>query len=318
MPFIDMTASMEYRRSPLRTAVVGFWYGLEAPGVLASMLGVNPLLSTRLPALGQAPFTDRARTALRRVLREADQEHEQPRETDEPARDEPKPVAGDLARAILHLVADRPGLFRGRPGYVLGIPVDCMTGILEEAQRYLAWLGAQGPLGTVHPWAAVAAGDLAQRIRWRALGPGRGAGRLLWMCERMATAPLVPDLVPRMWRAARARGVDAPDWSGTTPPGDCALPPDRYRALLAERATGVHLDLREDRLRVAAPPGSVIRLWNGATTTLHSGDGEATTLLLPPDDPSDNSPGNSGAAVFTRGGDRLGTGWLGAYAALGR
>lgn len=138
------------------------------------------------------------------------------------------------------------------------------------------------------------------------------------MCERMATAPLAPDLVPRMWRAARARGVDAPDWSGTTPPNDCALPPDRYRALLAERATGVHLHLREDRFRVAAPPGSVIRLWNGATTTLHSGDGEATTLLLPPDDPSDNSAGNSGAAVFTRGGDRLGTGWLGAYAAIRR
>lgn len=274
------------------------------------------LLSTRLPVLEQAPFTDRARAALRRVLREAEQE--QPQETDEPAWDEPKPVPGDLARAVLHLVADRPGLFRGRPGYVLGIPVDSMTGILEEAQRYLAWLGAQGPIGTVHPWAAVVAGDLAQRIRWRALGPDRGAGRLLWMCERMATAPLAPDLVPRMWRAARARGVDAPDWSGTTPPNDCALPPDRYRALLAERATGVRLDLREDRFRVATPPGSVIRLWNGTTTTLHSGDGEATTLLLPPDDPSDNSAGNSGAAVFTRGGDRLGTGWLGAYAAIRR
>jgi len=278
------------------------------------------LLSTHLPVLEQAPFTDRARTALRRVLREAEQEQEQPQETDEPARDEPKPVAGDLARAVLHLVADRPGLFRGRPGYVLGIPVDSMTGILEEAQRYLAWLGEQGLIGTVHPWAAVVAGDLAQRIRWRALGPDRGAGRLLWMCERMATAPLAPDLVPRMWRAARAHGVDAPDWSGMTPPNDCALPPDRYRALLAERATGVRLDLREDdgEVRVAAPPGSVIRLWNGATTTLHSGDGEATTLLLPPDDSSDNSAGNSGAAVFTRGGDRLGTGWLGAYAAIRR
>jgi hypothetical protein len=34
--------------------------------------------------------------------------------------------------------------------------------------------------------------------------------------------------------------------------------------------------------------------------------------------PSENSPGNSGAAVFTRGGDRLGTGWLGAYAAIRR
>ncbi|MDX2819982.1 DEAD/DEAH box helicase [Streptomyces ipomoeae] len=273
------------------------------------------LFSTGLPVLEQAPFTDRARTALRRVLRETDHEHGEPEESDAPAEDEPRPEAGDLARAVLHLVADRPALFRGRPGYVLGIPVDSMTGILDEAQRYLAWLGAQGPLGTVHPWAAVVAGDLAQRIRWRTLGPGRGAGRLLWMCERMATAPLAPDLVPRMWRAARARGIDAPDWSGTTPPSDCALPPDRYRALLAERATGVHLALQADTVHVTAPPGSVIRLWNGATTTLHIADGEATTLLLPPDDPSDPSAGRGGAAVFTRG-DRLGTGWLGAYAAI--
>ncbi|MFD9565237.1 hypothetical protein [Streptomyces sp. NPDC059994] len=124
------------------------------------------------------------------------------------------------------------------------------------------------------------------------------------MCERMVTVPHAPRLVPRMWQAARARGIDAPDWTGTTPPGDRALPPDRYHALLAERATGVRLDLQEDRVRVAAPPGSVIRLWNGATTTLHIGDGEETTLLLPPGGPSDSSAGDSGAAVFTRA-----TGW---------
>ena len=138
----------------------------------------------------------------------------------------------------------------------------------------------------------------------------------------MATAPLVSDLVPRMWRAARARGVDAPDWGDTTPPGDCALDPDRYRALLAERATGVRLDIQGDAVRVTAPPGSVIRLWNGEATTLHTGDGQETTLLLPPDVLSDPPPvpkawgrpqaGRTGAVVFTRG-DRVGTGWLGVY-----
>ncbi|MGW5064199.1 hypothetical protein ACWEQ2_44240 [Streptomyces sp. NPDC004096] len=76
----------------------------------------------------------------------------------------------------------------------------------------------------------------------------------------MATASLAPGLVPRVWRAARARGVDAPDWGGTTPPNDCVLAPDRYRELLGEPATGVRLDLREDGARVVAPPGSVIRL----------------------------------------------------------
>ncbi|WP_234362318.1 helicase-related protein [Streptomyces sp. IMTB 1903] len=281
------------------------------------------LLSTRLPVLEQAPFTERAKAALRRVLREAehaDDEPDNPRRLDparepEPGEDERRSQPGDLARAVLFLAATRPRLFRGHPAYVLGIPVDSMTGILEEAQRYLAWLGAQGPLGTVHPWVAVVAADLSLRIRWRTLGVDRGAGRLLWMCERMATAPLAPALVPRMWNAARARGIDAPDWNGTTAPGDCALSPDRYLALLAERATGTRLALQEDTVRVWAPPGSAIRLWNGVTTAMHVADGEETTLLLPPADPDDASAGCCGAAVFTRG-DRVAAGWLGAYAAL--
>ncbi|MET9379240.1 DEAD/DEAH box helicase [Streptomyces sp. NPDC002992] len=193
------------------------------------------LLSTQLPVLEQAPFTDRARRALLQVLRGGGRADADAR--DEPADEEAKPVAGDLARAVLLLIAHSPHLFRGRSGYVLGIPVESMTNVLEEARRYLAWLGAQGPLGTVSPWVGVVASDLAQRIRWRALGPTRGAGRLLWMCERMATAPLAPHLVPRLWRAARDRGIASPDWPGTTPPRDCALPPDQYRALLAERAT---------------------------------------------------------------------------------
>ncbi|MFE6225532.1 DEAD/DEAH box helicase [Streptomyces sp. NPDC057854] len=310
---------------------------LAAEQVLAA------LLSTCLPALEKAPFTDRAKAALRRVLREterpdgtADFERGTGWETagddpwgigpvKEPAKgaragadaddDEEQPQAGDLARAVLLLAATRPALFRGRPAYVLGIPVDSMAGILEEAQRYLAWLGAQGPLGTVHPWVAVVAADLALRIRWRALGPGRGAGRLLWMCERMATAPLAPQLVPRLWHAARARGIDAPDWPGTTPPGDCALPPDRYRALLAERATGARLDLDGDTVRVWAPPGAVIHLWDRAATAAHTSDGEDTTLPFPPAAPADPSAGRRGAAVFTRG-DRIGGGWTAAYAAL--
>ncbi|MFF9851855.1 DEAD/DEAH box helicase [Streptomyces litmocidini] len=285
------------------------------------------LLSNRLPVLEQAPFTERAKAALRRLLRETEQADGEPdggpddpwglgptEEADQEGDEQP-PQAGDLARAVLLLAATRPRLFRGRPSYVLGIPVDSMTGILEEAQRYLAWLGAQGPLGTVHPWVAVAAGDLALRIRWRTLGAGRGAGRLLWMCERMATAPLAPGLVPRMWNAARARGIDAPDWNGTTPPSDCALSPDRYRALLAERATGTRLTLQDDTVRVWAPPGAAIRLWNGTTTSLHLADGEETTLLLPPSDPAGPPAGSRGAAVFTRG-DRLASGWLGAYAAV--
>ncbi|OSC74534.1 DEAD/DEAH box helicase [Streptomyces sp. BF-3] len=282
------------------------------------------LLSTCLPVLEQAPFTERAKAALRAALREtgraAAEEPDTPwgparAEAPASAEDEQGPRAGDLARAVLLLAAHRPALFRGRPAYVLGIPVDSMTGILEEAQRYLAWLGAQGPLGTVHPWVAVAAADLSLRIRWRTLGAGRGAGRLLWMCERMATAPLAPGLVPRMWKAARARGIDAPDWNGTTPPGDCAISRDGYRALLAERVTGTRIVLQGEEVRVWAPPGTAIHLWSGAATALHIADGEETTLLLPPAGQAGAGDGCRGAAVFTRG-DRLASGWLEAYAAL--
>ncbi|MFI7894643.1 DEAD/DEAH box helicase [Streptomyces sp. CACIS-1.16CA] len=282
------------------------------------------LLSTCLPVLEQAPFTERAKAALRAALREtgraAAEEPDTPwgparAEAPASAEDEQAPRAGDLARAVLLLAAHRPALFRGRPAYVLGIPVDSMTGILEEAQRYLAWLGAQGPLGTVHPWVAVVAADLSLRIRWRTLGAGRGAGRLLWMCERMATAPLAPGLVPRLWKAARARGIDAPDWNGTTPPGDCAISRDGYRALLAERVTGTRIALQGEEVRVWAPPGTAIHLWSGAATTLHIADGEETTLLLPPAGQAGAGDGCRGAAVFTRG-DRLASGWLEAYAAL--
>ncbi|MDT9689884.1 DEAD/DEAH box helicase [Streptomyces sp. P9(2023)] len=235
----------------------------DAEDVLAALLSIH------LPVLEEAPFTDRARRALLQALRGGGRADAEP--VDEPADEEAKPVAGDLARAVLLLVAHSPHLFRGRSGYVLGIPVESMTNVLEEARRYLAWLGAQGPLDAVHPWIGVVASDLAQRIRWRALGPTRGAGRLLWMCERMATPPLAPHLVPRLWRAARDRGITSPDWPGTTPPRDCALPPDQYRALLAERATHTTPDPEAE---------------------------------------------GCGAVVFTRG-DRMASGWLAAYNAIG-
>ena len=294
----------------------------EAPFAAEQVLAV--VLSDLLPVLEQAPFTDRARGALRRALREMEREKDEELEdpwglglSEEPVvdDDDAKPRAGDLARAVILLAATRPRLFRGRPSYVLGIPVDSMTGILEEAERYLAWLGAQGRLGTVHPWVAVVAGDLSRRIRWRFLEPRRGAGRLLWMCEQMATAPLAPTLVPQMWRAARDRGIAAPDWRGMTPPGDCALSADRYRRLLADRATKVHLTLEGHEVQVKAPAGAGISLWNGASAAFHTSEGGATTLDLPLAEPDDPSAGRTGAAVFTRG-DHAAAGWLDVYTSM--
>ncbi|MFE0132676.1 DEAD/DEAH box helicase [Streptomyces sp. NPDC059037] len=276
------------------------------------------LLVTHLPNLEQAQFTDRARAVLLRVLRNGG--HLDPPDPEEggapaPPADEPV-VAGDLARAVLLLVAHSPKVFRTRSPYVLGIPAESLTGIYEESQRYLAWLGAQGPLGTVHPWAAVVAADLSARIRWRQLGPRRGAGRLLWMCEQMATAPLASRLVPQMWRAARKRGVGAPDWPGTTPPNGCALPAQRYRQLLAERTTGALLTQGPDGVLVqGCPRGATVRLWDGTSAEFHPAERAPVELPYPRPAPDDPEAGHRGAAVFTRS-DRLAAGWLAAYNGL--
>ncbi|MFI9599932.1 DEAD/DEAH box helicase [Streptomyces sp. NPDC052043] len=276
---------------------------------------LTELLSRQLPELAEAAFTDRARATLRRVLHQRGHAEGLEHDRGLPDKDEGL-LPGDLAHAVLLLVARSPRLFAARGGYVLGIPADSLTGILDEAQRYLAWLGAQGELGTVHPWVAVVAADLAERVRWRTLGPGRGAGRLLWMCGRMATPQLAARLVPRMWRAARDRGVGAPDWTGVTPPRDSALSPERYRALLKQRATGAAFASGPGSLRVEAPHGAVICLWDGATTVRYAADGTSARLDHPLRDPDDPSKGRRGAAVFTRG-DRFAAGWLAVYNGVG-
>ncbi|WP_327072121.1 DEAD/DEAH box helicase [Kitasatospora purpeofusca] len=273
-------------------------------------------LATRLPILEQAPFTDRAKAELYNVLRTLarpgtgtdldgqDQEDEE--------EEERQPVAGDLARAVLLLVAYAPRACRGRPAYIRGIPADSMAPVLDDAQRYLAWLGAQGPLATVHPWIAITAADLAQRIRWRTLAPARGAGRLLWMCEQMATPAHTHQLVPGMWQAARARGIDAPDWPGTTPPSTCRLSPAEYRALLGTRTTGTAITLHPDRAHISAPRSATVITWNGTATERHTGTGTVLDVPYPAPRPDGPSAGRTGAAVFTRG-DRTAAGWAIAY-----
>ncbi|WP_082598462.1 MULTISPECIES: hypothetical protein [unclassified Kitasatospora] len=183
-----------------------------------------------------------------------------------------------------------------------------MAPVLDDAQRYLAWLGAQGPLATVHPWTAVTAADLAQRIRRRTLAPTRGAGRLLWMCEQMATPAHTHQLVPGMWQAARARGIDSPDWPGTTPPSVCRLHPADYRALLNTRTTGTAITLHPDRAHIRAPRSATLITWNGAATARHTTADGFVEAPYPSPRPDDPSAGRTGAAVFTRG-DRTTAGW---------
>ncbi|WP_328398192.1 hypothetical protein OHS70_16560 [Streptomyces sp. NBC_00390] len=184
------------------------------------------LLGTRLPTLEQAPFTDRARAALRRVLRDAEYEagetgaYEEsgaraetgaPMEAGAPD-DEPKPEVGDLARAVLLLVAGRPRLFRGRPGYVLGIPVDSMTRILRRP-------------GAIWPGSALRDPSLRPTRGWR-WSPGTSRFVSAGAHSGPTGAPV--DWPPRRTRPASSRACGTrPVPAASTPPTGLAPP---YRA----------------------------------------------------------------------------------------
>ncbi|MCZ0992555.1 hypothetical protein O1L44_04670 [Streptomyces noursei] len=69
-------------------------------------------------------------------------------------------------------------------------------------------------------------------------------------------------------------------------------------------------------MRVEAPHGAVICLWDGATTVRYTTDGQPAHLEYPTPAPDDPSTGRRGAAVFTHG-DRFAAGWLAAYNGVG-
>ncbi len=219
---------------------------------------------------------------------------------------------GDLAWAALLLAARSPHLFDSAKRRVAGgIPLATLHPVYEQAPRFLAWLAAQGVLGTVHPWIAVVAADLDHRVRWRGLAPGRGAGRLLWMCEEMATRAHLRDVVPELWRSAVARGVRAPDWPPGRSPAGCVLDHAGYTALLRERTTNYTLAAHADNATVTGGTGATAIAWRGRTWTTPT---TSATVAYPP--PDDEDATQTGVAVFTRRGDYRATGWLDAYSSL--
>jgi helicase len=189
---------------------------------------------------------------------------------------------------------------------VEGMPYSAMYSVLEEAPRYLHWLGGQGLFGTLHPWAAIVAADLGRRILWRNLQPRRGAGRLLWICEQLATPAHAEEFVPKLFTAATARGIVDPDWPGGRAPAGARLDEPGYRALLRERGGACSITVTEDEVRATGPVGSVLATWTGTQhtrTPIRTGVARAVRPAAP-----------GGAAVFTWRGDHLATGWLSAYA----
>ena len=220
---------------------------------------------------------------------------------------------GDLARAALLAVANSPEAFHPGVRQIGGVPYAAMYPALEEAHRYLHWLASQGLFGTLHPWCAIVAADLERRITWRMLQPPRGAGRLLWACEQMATPAHAPQAVPQLWAAARSQGYTSPDWPVAGRPRQCRLDNAGYLALLRERATATTIEADGRQVRATGPSGSVLAAWTGnayLVTPMRSGHAVTERPA------SDTGP--PGAAVFTWRGDYRGTGWLAAYSQIQR
>jgi ATP-dependent DNA helicase len=274
------------------------------------------ILATTVQKLAKARVSDEARAALARLLATYDQAARIPGARPDSAEQHSTQQRGDLARAALLTVANAPGAFHPAVRQISGVPYPAMYQVLEEAPRYLHWLASQGLFGTIHPWWAIVAADLELRIAWRMLQPGRGAGRLLWACEQMATPAYAAQVVPNLWRAARARGHASPDWPETARPADCRLDAAGYLAFLNERATASAIDILDGAVTARAPAGSVLAVWTGSAYVVTPVKRGSAAARLPAGNPGDPAASHSGAAVFTRRGDYHATGWLAAYSRL--
>lgn len=266
-------------------------------------------IATVVPKLSQATAGDRVTPAVARLLASLPPTRGtvgEPHLRDRAGSAAPGGAPGELALASLlaYVEGDETP---GPQQQIAGIPYSAMYPILEEAPRYLHWLGSQGLLGTVHPWCAVTAADLGRRLRWRRCRTRRGAGRLLWMLEQMADPTDADQTVPAMWQAAVDRGYTSPDWPPGRPPDGCVLDGRSYQTLLRERATDSRLTEYPPHAWVTGPAGSVAVTWNGPrwrSTPLRRGTAEAQY-------PEGDGP--RGAALFTWRGDCRATGWLSAY-----
>lgn len=264
-------------------------------------------IATEVPQLAEAPINDGFRSRVSALL----QADGRPENLDEVPEDTQKTgwlEPGDLAQCAFLLLANNPrGLARARRA-VAGIPTSVLLPIYTEAPRYFSWLARQGAIGTVHPWISITAADLGRRIRWRTSAAPRGSGRLLWICEEMATRESAETLVPRLFHAARDAGYTAPDWESGTPPRSCQLRPDSYNTLLSSRATGTRLTTNDGVVTAHLPCDATVITWSGPEyNTFNAKAGRSQFDYPNPDSES------QGVAIFTARGDYYANGWLSSY-----
>jgi helicase len=132
------------------------------------------------------------------------------------------------------------------------------------------------------------------------------------MCEQMATPVHLDTAVPSLWKDATARGLNSPDWpTGGRMPSDCQLDYAAYAALLRDRITGATLDEQHDHVLVNGFPGIAITTWTDRRFIHQLAEEQTTKIPFPSaDDPTVSA---HGAALFSRRGDYLATGWLTDY-----
>lgn len=189
----------------------------------------------------------------------------------------------DVVRAALWLAAIHSDAFHGKPTQVRGVPMGTLHHPLDTAPRYLAWIAANGSLGTVPPWSAVVASDLGPRARWHTLSPDRGDGRALRLSEKSVGGQLP---VGRMREAFdRFRGEPGP-------------------ALKVEhKARG-----RDLAVRINAPERSSVFVLNQPARKDPDWQRSSAGRTL-----NVQGIGEPVAAAFMASGDCVATGWLAAF-----
>lgn len=190
----------------------------------------------------------------------------------------------DVVRAALWLAAVKSDVFVGGRSVVAGIQKGLLYNPLDSSPRYLAWIAAQGTYGTIPTWSCVVAADLGKRVRWHALGPKRGEGRILRAAEAAAGNKL-PEGKVRAGYEER-RGTPGPTLR------------------VSHKATG-----RDLSVRINAPEKSQVFVLNQPARQTpswqRSKPGQSVKV---------QGVGEPVAVAFLGNGDVAATGWLAAFA----
>ncbi|WP_417563410.1 DEAD/DEAH box helicase [Microbacterium sp.] len=208
-----------------------------------------------------------------------------------------------VCMAAAQIVLREPARVRDSPP--VGVSMAEFRRAVDDMARYFAWVAALGYVDAA-TWAPAIAGDLTRRLSWWHLSPHpeRGAGRLLWMLERMLEPQHHRDRMQDLWRRARAAGFTTPDTINARP-RDVDVSPDGFRDLVGSRADLALEPLVELELtyRTANRQARVTALSNTGTsraiTSMRPAAGPID-LVLPP-----RSAGKLAADIFfyTRDGD---------------